>query len=163
MCQFSSKRDKFDFFGLYLAKNWFLVWNSENKCWNKNQHPRDTMSVNFQTKTDNFDSFGPNLPKMDFRIEIQKTKVGLTISFLKIPCVPIFRQNGPLWLFCPKFPQTWILETEYQITNVGKRISILAIPCVPIYRQNRQLCLFGTKFAQNWILENWNQHLQVTM
>ena len=58
--------DKFDFFGLNLAKNQFLVWNSGNKCWNKNRHPRDTMCVNFQTKRTTLTFFGPNMPKNKF-------------------------------------------------------------------------------------------------
>ena len=50
----AGKMNKFDFFGpnlpKSLPKNWFLAWNSENKCWNKNQHSPDTMCANFQTK-----------------------------------------------------------------------------------------------------------------
>ena len=75
--------------------------------------------------------------------EIQKTNVGIRISILKIPCVPIFRQNAQLWLFWSKFPQKWILGLQFQKINkinVGIRISILEIPCeIP-------------KFAQKWIL-----------
>ena len=31
---------------------------------------------------------------MDLGLEIQKANVGIRISILEIPCVPIFRQNG---------------------------------------------------------------------
>ena len=106
-------------------------------------------------KTSNFEFFDPNLPKTDFWLEIQKTNVGIRITFIEIPCLPIFGQNEQLWLFWPKFAQKSILGSEFQKTNVGIRISILEIPCVPIFRQNGQFCLFGPKFAQNgsW---GWN-------
>ena len=42
-------------------------------------------------------------PKMDFGLEIQEINVGIRISILEIPCVPIFRQSGQLWFFWPKF------------------------------------------------------------
>ena len=58
--------NKFDFFGPNLSKNWFFVWNPENKCWNKNQHPRDTMCTKFQIKRTNLTFLGPNLPKNGF-------------------------------------------------------------------------------------------------
>ena len=51
----------------------------------------------FLAKTNNFDFFGPNLPKKKLGFEIQKINVGIRISILQIPCVPIFRQNGQLW------------------------------------------------------------------
>ena len=50
----------------------------------------------FLAKTNNFDFFGPNLPKKKLGFEIQKINVGIRISILQIPCVPIFRQNGQL-------------------------------------------------------------------
>ena len=115
----------------------------------------------FSDKTDNFDFFGPNLPQMDFSFEIQKTTVGIRISFDDIPCVPIFRQNGQLWLFWPKFAQKTIFGLEIQKINVGKKISILKIPCVPIFRQNEQLWLFWPKFAQKWILRSEFQKTNV--
>ena len=33
-------------------------------------------------------------PKMDLGLEIQKTNLGIRISILNIPCVPILSQNG---------------------------------------------------------------------
>ena len=65
--------------------------------------------------------------------------------------MPIFRQNGKLWLFWPKFAQKWILGSEFWKTKCGCRISSSKIPCVPISKQNKQLRLFWPKFAQkNW-------------
>ena len=59
----------------------------------------------FLAKLDNFDFFSPNLPKNRFRVAIQKTIVGIRISILDIPCVPIFSQNEQLRIFRSKFLQ----------------------------------------------------------
>ena len=91
-------------------------------------------------------------PKRKLEFEIQKTNVGIRISIFEIPCVPIFRQNGQLWLFGPKFAQKWILGSKFQKSKSGFGISILEILCAPIFRQNGQLWIFGPKFAQKWIL-----------
>ena len=128
--------DNSDFFGPNLAKNRFLVWNSENKFWNKNQLP-----WLFWRKIAQQGTFG---------LQIQKTNVGIRISILEILCVLILRQNRRYWLFGSKFAQKWILGSEFQRTNVAITITILQIPCVPIFRQNRQLCLFWPNFAQKW-------------
>ena len=41
---------------------------------------------------------------MDLGFEIHKTNIGIRISILEIPSGPIFRQNGQVWVFRPKFP-----------------------------------------------------------
>ena len=112
------------------------------------------MCANFQTKRNTLTFLTKICPKMNFRVEIQKTNVGIKISILEILYVPTFRQNGQLWLFGLKFAQKWILGSDFQRTDVGIRISTLEIPCEPIFRQNGQLWLFGPKFAQKWILES---------
>ena len=45
------------------------------------------------------------------------------ISILEILYVPIFSQNGQLWLFHPKFGQSWILGSEFQKSKSGFEIS----------------------------------------
>ena len=52
-------------------------------------------------------------PKRKLGFEIQKTNVGMRISILEIPCVPIFRINGQLWFCVPKFAQKWILGSRF--------------------------------------------------
>ena len=42
-------------------------------------------------------------PKSKLRFEIQETNVGIRISILEIPCVPILRQSRQLLVFGPKF------------------------------------------------------------
>ena len=113
------------------------------------------MCVNFQEKWTNLTFLAQicpkTCPKIGLWFEIQKTNVEIRISILEIPCVPIFRQNGQLYLFLPKFAYKSILGLEFQKINVGIRISILEMPCVSIFRQNRQLWQFGSRFAQKWI------------
>ena len=60
----------------------------------------------------------------------------------------MFRQNGQLWLFGPKFAQNLILGSEFQKINVGIRVSILEIPCVPIFSRNWQLWVFRPKLGE---------------
>ena len=61
-----------------------------------NQHPQDTMCANFQAKGTTLTFSTQICPKIDLGLEIQRTNVGIKISILEIPCVPIFRQNGQL-------------------------------------------------------------------
>ena len=85
-CQFSSKTDSFNFFGPNLPKNGFRVENSESKCWNKNQYPRDTMCTNFQEKRATLTFLAQICPKVDFEV-----RVGISIS--KILNFEIFGLN----------------------------------------------------------------------
>ena len=64
---------------------------------------------------------------MKLGFENQKTKVGIRISILEIQSVPIFRQNGQLLIFGPKFTQKWILRSKFQKSKSGFGISILEI------------------------------------
>ena len=106
------------------------------------------MCANFQTKRTALTFLVQICPKRKLGFEIQKTNVGIRISILEIPCVPIFRQNGQLWLFGPKFAQKWILGSEFQKSKSGFGISTSNIPCVPIFSQNGQLWIFWPKFGE---------------
>ena len=106
------------------------------------------MCTNFQFKRTTLIFLAQICPKRKLGFEIQETNVGIRISILEIPCVPIFRQNGQLWIFGPKFAQKWILGSKFQKPKSGFGISILEILCAPIFRQNGQLLIFGPKFAQ---------------
>ena len=81
-------------------------------------------------------------------MEIHKTNVGIRMSILEIPCVPIFRQNGQLWIFGPKFAQKWILGSKFQKPKSGFGISSSNIPSVPIFSQNGQFLDFWPKFGE---------------
>ena len=49
---------------------------------------------------------------MDIAFKIQKTNLGIRIRILKIPSVPIFKQNGQIWPFWPRFGQKWIFSSK---------------------------------------------------
>ena len=65
----------------------------------------EILCVPFSAKMDNFDFFGPNLPKNGLGLEIQKTNVGIRISILEISCVPNFRKNRQFDFFGPNLPK----------------------------------------------------------
>ena len=89
----SFQKNNFDSFDSNLPKKLFRIGDSENYCRNENQHLRNTMRANFQAKWIALTSLAQICPKIDLGLEIQKTNVGIRISILEIPCVPIFRQN----------------------------------------------------------------------
>ena len=70
-----------------------------------NQKPRDNMCTNFQAKQTTLTFLAQICLKMDLGSEFQKSKSGFGICILEILYVPIFRQNGQLWIFGPKFAQ----------------------------------------------------------
>ena len=78
------------------------------------------LCANFQAKQTAFTFSVQIYPKMDLGLAIQKTIVGIRISILDIPCVPIFSQNEQL-------------ETEKR--NFGIRINIVGTLYVPIFSQ----------------------------
>ena len=82
-----------------FPQNRFLVWNSENKCWNKNQHLPDTICANFQAKQTTLTFLARIRPKRNFKTGNSETNVGIRISIPEIPWVPMFRQNAQLWYF----------------------------------------------------------------
>ena len=106
----------------------------------------------FSVETDNFTFLAQICPERKLGFEIQKHNVGIRISILEIPCVPIFRWNGQLWLFGPKFAQKRTLGSKFQNSKSGFGISVLEVLFIPIFRQIGQLWIFGPKFALKWTL-----------
>ena len=89
------------FFGPNLPKNRFWGQNFENQFWTQNfknvsldlkSAPPRYHVRQFSGKTDSFDFCS----KTDLVLEIEKTNVGIRISILEIPCMPIFWQNRQL-------------------------------------------------------------------
>ena len=70
------------------------------------------------------------------------------MSILEILCAPIFRQNGQLCIFGPRFTQKWILGSEFQKPKSGFGINTSHIPCLLIFSQNEQLLIFWPKFGE---------------
>ena len=108
--------------------------------------------ANFQLKRTTLTFLAQTCPKMKLGFEIQKTNVGIRISILEIPCAPIFRQNGQLWIFQPRFAQKINWGSNIPKSKSGFGISILEILGAPFFRKNKQLWVFGPKFSQKWIL-----------
>ena len=113
-----------------------------------NQHPRDIICANFQLKPTTLTLLAQMCQKRKLGFEIQKTNAGIRISILEIPCVPIFRQNGQLWVFGPKFAQKWILRSEFQKSKSRFGVSTSKIPWVPIFSQNEQLLISRPKYGE---------------
>ena len=61
--------------------------------------------TSFQIKQTALTFLAQICPKVDLRMAIQKTIVGIRISILDKPCVAMFSQNEQLWIFRPKFVQ----------------------------------------------------------
>ena len=105
----------------------------------RNLHYQDTTCVDFQLKRTALTFLVQINPKGKLGFEIERTNIGIRINIFEIPCVPIFRQNGQLRIFGPKFTQKWILGSKFQKSKSEFGISIFEILCVPIFRQNGQL------------------------
>ena len=106
------------------------------------------MRVNFQEKRTTLTFSAQICLIMNFRVRISKIKSGFGISILKILCAPIFRQNGKIWIFGPKFTQKWILGSKFQKSKSGFGINTSKLPCVPIFCQIGQLLILRHKFGE---------------
>ena len=84
-----------------------------------NQLYQDTICANFQAKNTILVFLAQICPKSNLRSEFWKSKPRIGISSSKITGAPIFRQNGLVWLFWPKFTQKWILGSEFRKSNSG--------------------------------------------
>ena len=98
------------------------------------------MCTNFEAKRSTLTFLAQVCPIMDLGWEIRKTNLGIRISIVKMPCMPIFRKNGQLWLFRPKFAQKWILGSEFQKSKSRFGICTSKIACVPILTFLVQIC-----------------------
>ena len=112
------------------------------------------MCANFQLKRTTLTFLAQICPKRKLRFEIQETNVGIRISILEIPCVPIFRQNGQLLVFGPKFAQKWILGLKFQKSKSGFGISIHEIYtiCTNFQTKTNNFEFLGPRstFGQIW-------------
>ena len=72
------------------------------------------MCANFQAKQTALTFLAQICPKMDLGLQIQKTNVGIKISILEIPCVPIFRQKRTTLTFLAQICRKTDLGLEIQ-------------------------------------------------
>ena len=75
---------------------------------------------------------------MDFGLEIQKTNVGIRISILEIPFVPIFKQKNNLDFFRPNLPKNGFWGWNF------KNLSLDLESAPPIYH----MCQFSVKMEK---------------
>ena len=106
------------------------------------------MCANFQLKRTTLTFLVQICPTRKSGFKIPKTNVGIRISILDIPCVPIFRLNGQLWLLKPKFAQKWILGSGFQKSKSGFGINTSSTLCGPIFSQNGGLLILWPKFEE---------------
>ena len=93
----------------------------------RNLHFQDTKCVNFQLKRTALTFLAQICPRRKLGFEIRKTNVGIRINIFEIPCVPIFRQNGQLWIFGSKFAQKWILVYMHQFSDKTDNFEFLGL------------------------------------
>ena len=98
--------DNFEFLGPNLHKIRFCGQNFKNVSLDSELASLRSYVHQLSDKTGTFKFLGPNLPKnWILGLKFQKSKSGFGISILEILCVPIFRQNGEIWIFELKFAQ----------------------------------------------------------
>ena len=132
--------NNFDFSGPNLHKKEFKVGNSKNCCWSKNQHPWNSMFTFFQTKRTTLTFWAQIWPNINVGVKISKIEVWIGNQHPWDRCAPIFRQNGQLWIFGPKFVQQWILGSRF------KNLSLDSESTPPIYH----VCQFSVKMENVW-------------
>ena len=93
----------------------------------------------FAAKLDNFDFFGPNLPKNEYWVQNFKNLSPDSESALPRYYAYQFSVKTDNFDFLAQISPKRKLGFEIQKNNVGIIITILEIPCVSIFRQNRQL------------------------
>ena len=106
------------------------------------------MCTNFQEKRATLTFWAKICPKCILVSKFQKYKSRFEISILETVCIPIFRQNGQLWIFGHKFAWKWILPSEFQKSNYGFGINTSTILCVPIFSQNGKHLVFQPRFGE---------------
>ena len=76
---------------------------------------------------------------MNLGFKIQKANVGIRISILEIPYVPIFRQNGQLWIFGPKFAQKWVLGSNFKNLSPDSELASWDTMCTNFQTERKTL------------------------
>ena len=106
--------------------------------------------------------------KIDSELEILKANVGMRISILELPYLPIFRQHRQLLLFWPKLAQKRILESEFVKSKSGSGINTpryhlyhflvkaenFEIFCLSLGKLTNDMQYFGSNNVEG-VAENW--------
>ena len=92
------------------------------------------MCTNFQAKRTTLTFLAQIYPKMDLRSEIQKTSVGIRISIVNMPCVPVFREKGTTLTFSTQICSKMDFGVE-----ISKNLSLDSESTPPVYHVCRFL------------------------
>ena len=95
--------------------------------------------ASFQAKKTGLTFLAQICPKVDLGLAIQKTILGIRISILDIPCVPISVKMNNFEFFDLNLSKKKDLEFKTEKNNVAIRINIVETLCVPIFSQTVQL------------------------
>ena len=77
--------------------------------------------------------------EMDLGLAIQTTNVGIRISIIEMPYMPIFRKTSNFDFFDKNLPKNGFWGQNLKKSKSGFRICILEILFAPIFRRNKQL------------------------
>ena len=105
------------------------------------------MCTNFWTKQE-LCLLGPKFAqKWILGSEFQKSKSGFGIDILEILCAPIFRQNGQLWIFRPKFGEIAQLRAIFWFEYYWGY-------CRELDGGWHELCGGGWSWLHAWVISN---------
>ena len=103
----------------------------------------------FSDKTNNFDFFGPNLPKNEFWSQnFKNLSLDLESSSVRYLVYQFLDKTNNFEFLDPNLPKNGFLGTEFQKSKSGFGINTSNIPCVPIFSQNGQLLIFWLKLGE---------------
>ena len=94
---------------------------------------------------------------MKLAFEIHQTNAAIKIIILEIPCVPIFRQNGELWLFRPEFALKWFWGQSFKNLSPDLESASLRYYVYQLSDKRDNVLFLGSNFPKNglWSL-NFN-------
>ena len=149
MCaSFQEKRKTLTFSTQICLKLNFGVRISKIKVRIRNLHFQGTMCVNFQLKRTTLTCFAQIFPKRELGFDIHKTNVGIRISICETPSVPIFRQNGQLWIFVSNLPKNGFWGQNF------KNLSLDSKSAPPV----NHVCQFSVKMNNLGKWPNYDQY-----
>ena len=105
----------------------------------------------FSGKTNNFQFFGPNMPKNGFRVANSANYYRNKNQHPQYTMYANFHSKWRTLNFSAQICAEKNLGLETEKRNVGIRINIVETICVPIFSQTGQLWVSQYEFAQKWI------------
>ena len=104
----------------------------------------------FSGKMEKFDFFGPNLSKVNLKLEIHRTSVAMRISILEIPCVPIFRQNRQIDFLSPNLPKNGFWSKNFKNLSLVLKSASLRYYVYQFSDKRDNFEFLDTNLPKNW-------------